>query len=89
MEDFDGKTYDAARDQKRLSTNLHRVKLELLDGKWHTIPQLARVTNGSEAGVSARLRDLRKDKFGGYVIDRAYVSQGLWEYRLAGKKDKS
>ena len=43
------------------------------------------VAGGSEAGISARLRDLRKEKFGGYSIERKRSDEGLWWYRMERK----
>jgi len=42
-----------------------------------------------EASVSARLRDLRKAKFGGYRVERQRVREGrgLYHYRLTGRTD--
>lgn len=80
--DFDGETYERERDHDRLHAQLYRVKLVLLDGKWHTLAEIAARTGDPEASVSARIRDLRKAKFGGYEIEREYVSKGLWQYRM-------
>ena len=83
---FDGRTYDPLFDQERLTTQLHLVWSFLQDGKWHTLHGLAHYTGGSEAGVSARLRDLRKARCGSWIIERRRASDGLWYYRLAGRK---
>lgn len=80
--DFDGDTYDHARDSERLNAQLVRVFTVLRDHHWHTLAELARMTGDPTPSVSARLRDLRKAKFGGHVIERAYVDRGLWQYRL-------
>jgi hypothetical protein len=61
---------------------MERVYKLMTDGAWHTLPELAKAVQGSEAGVSARLRDLRKARFGGHVVDKRRVEGGLWEYRL-------
>jgi hypothetical protein len=79
---FDGDTYDPARDHERLKTELGRVWTVMADGKWHTLAELGWRTEGSEAGVSARLRDLRKRRFGGYLVERKRITGGLYEYRL-------
>lgn len=79
---FDGVTYEPELDEARLTTQLQRVKAALLTGRWYTLAELAAVSGGSEAGVSARLRDLRKAKWGGYVIQRERVAGGLFRYRL-------
>jgi len=79
---FDGDTYDPAKDEHRLRTELGRVWTVMSDGKWHTLAELEWRTEGSQAGVSARLRDLRKHRFGGYLVDRKRIVGGLYEYRL-------
>lgn len=79
---FQGKTYDAAKDEKRLTSQLERVRRVMADGQWHTLWELAERVNGSEAGVSARLRDLRKERWGARTIERRRVVGGLWEYRM-------
>lgn len=86
---FDGETYDPALDDDRLRKQLGRVWQYLRDRSpdWITLAELAAHANGSEASVSARLRDLRKPKFGGYRIERqrrAHGGRGVrWQYRLA------
>jgi hypothetical protein len=80
---FDGDTYAPALDQKRLTGQLERVFIAMLDGQWHSLDWLAVQANGTEASVSARLRDMRKSKFGARVIDRRRVGlSGLFQYRL-------
>ena len=80
---FDGATFDPARDGARLTGQLERVKGIMADGAWRTLAELAALVDGSEAGVSARLRDLRKVKFGGHQVDRRRRGDGgLHEYRL-------
>lgn len=63
----------------------HQIDLVLAyvqDGRWHTIPQIAEHIRCPEASVSARLRDLRKAKYGGYTVNRKYVAQGLFAYQV-------
>lgn len=82
---FDGDTYSSNEDKERLSNQLNKVKELMSDGKWRTINQIKDSVGGSEAGISARLRDLRKERFGGYVVSRrryGVKSYGLWEYQL-------
>jgi hypothetical protein len=54
----------------------------MLDGTWRTLEGIRSTVGGSEAGISARLRDLRKPRFGGYGVERRRVSGGLFEYRV-------
>jgi hypothetical protein len=54
----------------------------MTDGRWWTLSELAERCGGTEAAISARIRDLRKAKFGGGVVERERVSGGLWRYRV-------
>jgi len=51
------------------------------DGRWHTIPQIAEHLRCPEVSISARLRDLRKPKYGAHTVNRKYVAQGLFAYQ--------
>lgn len=79
---FDGETYDPARDEARLGSQLERVKALMADGAWRGLADIAAMTGGSEAAVSARLRDLRKARFGGFRVERRHVEGGRWVYRV-------
>lgn len=79
---FDGESFDAGHDEQRLSGQLSRVRELMRDGRWRTLVEIARDAQGSAPGVSARLRDLRKHKWGGWIVERRYVGRGLFEYRL-------
>ena len=82
--DRDGSTYVRNRDRDRLNRQARLVYLAILDDSWHTLPELSRRTGEPEASISARLRDLRKPRFGRHIIERRYAGQGLWEYRYGG-----
>ena len=80
---FDGDTFDRALDGKRLNRQLDRVREFMAAGGWHTIPEIAKACGGSENGVAARCRDLRKSRFGKHGVDRRRRGNGgLFEYRL-------
>jgi hypothetical protein len=83
---FDGITYDPSLDYQRLSGQLKRVFSVMVRGGWLTLSEIAAQTGDqSEAAISARLRDLRKPKFGGFEVERRRRGEGkkgLWEYRL-------
>lgn len=83
---FDGETFDAPRDEVRLFRQLHSVHDLMLDGQWRTLERISDETGEPVASVSARLRDLRKPKFGGYRVDREYMSRGVWRYRVVIEK---
>jgi hypothetical protein len=80
----DGDSFDPVLDGARLSNQLKRVRSIMVDHKWRSLRAIAAATGGSEAGCSARLRDLRKEQFGGYVVERRRVSglPGVWQYRV-------
>lgn len=84
---FDGKTYDPERDKERLKTQLFNVWRLMKDGRWRTLEQISVKVGCPEASVSARLRDFRKRKFGGHVVEREYVQRGLFKYRLIVNED--
>lgn len=86
---FSGETYDPAQDKDRMKTQLGRVFDSMMDGGWHRLADLAATVEGSEAAVSARIRDLRKPRFGAYEVQRRRVvgADGLWEYRLIVDRD--
>lgn len=79
---FGGETYNPARDGQRLVGQLERVFAVMSDGAWHTLAELTARCGGTEAAISARVRDFRKAKFGGHEVERQYVAQGLYKYRL-------
>jgi len=84
MSEFGGETFDEALDGDRLRKQLAKVRAIMSDGQWRTLKQLAAAAEAPEASVSARLRDLRKKKFGGFTVDRQRVpnGNGLHRYRL-------
>jgi hypothetical protein len=85
--EFDGKTYNATLDKKRLANQLVGVRNAMLSGNWLTLERLAEIVCCSTQSCSARLRDLRKAKHGSHTIERrrhasAPSKSGLFEYRL-------
>lgn len=84
--DFDGATYEPPLDRERLTGQLRRVYELMRDARWRTLTEIREVAGGSEAACSARLRDLRKARFGGHTVERRRRGDGragLFEYRLA------
>lgn len=82
---FDGQTFEPELDAERLASQLKRVYFVMSDGKYRTLSEIGKMTGDPESSVSARLRDLRKDRFGAYQIDRRRRGdgrRGWFEYRL-------
>lgn len=86
---FDGATFDPELDAKRLTCQLQRVFQLMKDGEWRSLAEIQEHVGGSEAGISARLRDIRKPLGGSYTVERrrrGEAERGLFEYRvLTGK----
>ena len=85
---FDGESYEPAEDRNRLKAQIVHV-YELMSGhQWWSISQLCdaiwkRGMHASQQSVSARIRDLRKERFGAHTVDRRRRNKrGDWEYRL-------
>lgn len=85
--DRDGTTYEHDVDYQRLNDQMRRVFDAICDRQWHSLSELSATTGDPEASVSARLRDLRKVKFGGWRIESERFSGGWFRYRLAGKNE--
>ena len=74
-------------DHPRLNTQLKAVRDLMSNGEPWTLPQLVQGLesmgiHAMESGVSARIRDLRKEKFGGYTIETKLIKRGLFQYRM-------
>lgn len=83
---FNGPEYQTPADHKRLTGQIARVFEAVSDGGWRTLDELATITGDPHASVSAQLRHLRKERFGGHTIERrarGNRDKGLFEYRLA------
>ena len=79
---FDGRTIDPDRDNGRLFAQLTRVRDLMSDGRWRTLPEIAGAVGDPPQSVSARLRDLRKPRWGSLTVERRHKSRGLFEYRM-------
>lgn len=77
-------TYSGDLDGARLTSQLDAVLALMQDGTWRTLGEIrAAIGRGSEAGLSARLREIRASRRGQVERRRrGDPKQGLWEYRL-------
>lgn len=83
--EFNGSDYVSEIDKPRLSRQHERIRDLMLDGTWRTLDEIASSTGDPAASISAQLRHLRKDRFGGWIIEkrcRADRARGLFEYRM-------
>jgi len=79
---FDGSDYDHKRDGIRLTGQLQRVFDVMKTGEWITLRQLADKARCPEASASAQLRNLRKERFGSFLVEKKYDHMGVFSYRL-------
>ena len=82
---FSGDEYDPKRDDARLTGQIERVFGLMKDGRWRTLGEIEAATGDPQASISAQLRHLRKQRFGGHAVEkqsRGERERGLFEYRL-------
>ena len=82
---FNGPDYDPARDNARLGEQIKRIFDLMRDGEWRTLAEIESATGDPPASISAQLRHLRKDRFGGHTIEKDYRGNGLYSYRLIAR----
>jgi len=78
-----GPTYDEQVDGERLRKQHERIRNLMIDGHWRTLHEISACLAYPESSVSAQLRHLRKQKFGGYLVEKRRRAGGLWEYRVS------
>jgi hypothetical protein len=82
---FDGETYDREKDAARLMRAQDRVLAFMSDGQWH-LPEEVRLELDLPPGtaITSRIRDLRKQRFGAFTVERRRHADGSgrYEYRL-------
>jgi hypothetical protein len=79
---FSGADCNRMEDRERLTGQIKRIYDLMKDRQWRTLTQIAEHTCDPEASISAQLRNLRKARFGGYVVERQNCGGGLFQYRL-------
>jgi len=79
---FNGSDYVPVRDNPRLTNQIEKVFDLMKDATWRTLAEISYNTDAPEASVSAQLRHLRKDRFGGHTVEKRYDGGGLYSYAL-------
>jgi len=86
----DGITFDPERDTGPLNRQAQDVWDAMIGGDgWLSLRTLAQITKHPEASISARLRDFRKQRFGGHMVEK---KRHPWRarqfvYRLVPRED--
>src|SRR6185295_2358510 len=79
---FNGASYAPKLDDQRLRGQIARVYEAMKDEQWRTLSEIEALTNDPPASISAQLRHLRKERFGGFKIEkraRGKRENGLFE----------
>lgn len=88
---FSGDTFEPQHDAVRLTGLLADVAAIMRDGQWRTLDEIRVLLaadydrSTSDASISARLRDFRKDSKGAHTVNRRRRkpdTAGLFEYQL-------
>ena len=80
---FDGKAFDVVADADRLGQQLETIRSYMLGrSDWRSLLEIERDTGVLTASAGARLRDLRKRKFGAFDVQRRRRDGGTYEYRI-------
>ena len=79
---FTGADYDHDRDSARLTAQYERIWNLMKDSKWRTLPEIENETGDPQASISAQLRHMRKQRFGGHTVIKEYICDGLYKYQL-------
>ena len=87
--DRSGKNFSRARDGERLARQTRAVWNVMRVMGWRTLPELASVLDEPQQSISARLRDLRKPRFGGWDVQRQYEGNGVWAYRVLKPEERA
>lgn len=84
---FDGDTFDPEEDETRLRGQMARIYHAMRDGRWRTTEVIEAMTGDPAPSIQARIRDLRKEKFGAYEVEsrRDPKYRGVWWYRVGEK----
>lgn len=89
---FSGRTYNAGRDRERLTKQYDHVFAVMRDGRPRTLSDIRKELYrrfdilAPMQSISARLRDMRKTRFGGHIVERDYIEKGLFQYQLLTRK---
>jgi len=91
---FDGVVYDEVKDFDRLTGQLKRVHEALSGERWRTVGEIQECIRRQEnivdpeCSISAQIRNLRKKRFGGWIIERRRrggEDSAIWEYKIVTK----
>jgi len=77
---FRGDDYSPPRDRPRLKKQFDRVLAVMEDGKWHTIAEVANLTEDPAQSVARQMRYIRARP--GMRVERRHDGGGLYSFRV-------
>ena len=80
-----GPAYSEALDGERIRDQLATIRDLMLDvSGWLSLSEIEAATGYAQASISAQLRHLRKERFGGFTVEkrRRRADGGTWEYKV-------
>jgi hypothetical protein len=83
--EFNGSDYVPSLDKSRLTGQILDIFNLMRDGRWRTLSEIEHLTGHVQASISAQLRHMRKERFGGHIVNkrsRGERENGLFEYQL-------
>jgi predicted Rossmann fold nucleotide-binding protein DprA/Smf involved in DNA uptake len=88
---FDGRHFDAEKDQVRLTAQMKGVYDTLKETKgWMTVAEIESETGYPQPSISAQLRNMRKEKFGALDVKGRYRAETrIFEYKLGNVNERS
>ena len=86
-----GPDYDDELDGPRISKQHEAIRDFMLRvDDWKTLAEIECRLGYPQASISAQLRHLRKERFGGHIVEkrRRHSEGGTWEYRVTQPVDE-
>ena len=80
-----GPAYVEAIDGARIGRQMSDIRNIMVTGAAYTLAELEDRTGYPQSSISAQLRHLRKDRFGGYDVQKRRRTAGTWEYFIVVK----
>ena len=74
---------DEQARKRRLTGQILDVFECMKDGQARTLNEIKHETGHPPASISAQLRHLRKLRFGGFVVEKEHVGDGLYVYWIS------
>lgn len=69
--------------RSRMNSKMMSVLEFMSDGQWRSLRQISEGSGyTSLTGLSACIRSLRKPQYGEHIIEKRFITESLYEYRL-------